>query len=127
MIETLLQLLAILAVVAGTVFSALGVLGFIRTPDVYTRLHATGKVSVFGVVLLAVAALVLPPPDAGKAVALMVLLLVGAPVVSHALGSAAYRIRIPMASAIRDDLASALDAGAETDDEAAGQKHREEE
>ena len=56
--ETIFQLMAILAVVVGTLFSVVGVVGFIRLPDVYTRLHATGKVGVFGVVLLLVAAVV---------------------------------------------------------------------
>jgi hypothetical protein len=40
--ETIFQLIAILAVVVGTLFSVVGVVGFIRLPDVYTRLHATG-------------------------------------------------------------------------------------
>jgi multicomponent Na+:H+ antiporter subunit G len=50
--EIVLQVIAILAVVAGTAFSVLGVLGYVRLPDVYTRLHAVGKVGVFGAVLL---------------------------------------------------------------------------
>lgn len=107
MIEILLQIAAILVVLTGTAFSVLGVLGFIRLPDVYTRLHATGKVSVFGVALLAVAALLLPPADAGKALILIVLLIVGGPVASHAMASAAYRIGIPLKQAQRDDLAQA--------------------
>jgi hypothetical protein len=35
--ETIFQLIAILAVVVGTLFSVVGVVGFIRLPDVYTR------------------------------------------------------------------------------------------
>jgi multisubunit Na+/H+ antiporter MnhG subunit len=56
--DTVALLIAILAVVLGTLFSIVGVLGFIRFPDVYTRLHATGKVGVFGVVLLLIAVVV---------------------------------------------------------------------
>jgi multicomponent Na+:H+ antiporter subunit G len=103
---TLLQLIAILAVLVGTAFSGLGVLGFIRMPDVYTRLHATGKVSVFGVVLLLLATVALTPLGFGKALVLIALLVIGGPVTSHAIGSAAHRIGIPMARAIRDDLAA---------------------
>jgi len=99
-----LELIAILAVIAGTAFSLLGVLGFIRMPDVYTRLHATGKVSVFGVVLLLLATVVLTPLSFGKGLVLIVLLVIGGPVTSHAIGSAAHRIGIPMKLAIRDDL-----------------------
>jgi len=104
--QTLFQLIAILAVVLGTAFSVLGVLGFIRLPDVYTRLHATGKVSIFGVVLLLLATVALTPLELGKGLILIVLLVIGGPVTSHAIGSAAHRIGIPMTRAIRDDLAA---------------------
>jgi multicomponent Na+:H+ antiporter subunit G len=103
--QTLLQLIAILAVIAGTAFSVLGVLGFIRMPDVYTRLHATGKVSVFGVVLLLLATVALTPLGFGKGLVLIALLVIGGPATSHAIGSAAHRIGIPMWRPIRDDLA----------------------
>ncbi len=102
--QTLLQLIAILAVILGTVFSVLGVLGFIRLPDVYTRLHATGKVSIFGVVLLLLATVMLTPLGFGKGLVLIALLVIGGPATSHAIGSAAHRIGIPMKRAIRDDL-----------------------
>jgi multicomponent Na+:H+ antiporter subunit G len=93
-------------VIVGTAFSVLGVLGFIRMPDVYTRLHATGKVSVFGVVLLVVAAMALTPLGVGKGLVLILLLVIGGPVTSHAIGSAAHRLGIPMKGAIRDELAA---------------------
>jgi multicomponent Na+:H+ antiporter subunit G len=102
--ETILQLIAIIAVIAGTAFSVLGVLGFIRMPDVYTRLHATGKVSVFGVVLLLLATVALTPLDFAKGLVLIALLVIGGPVTSHAIGSAAHRIGIPMNLAVCDDL-----------------------
>lgn len=104
--HTFLEFIAILAVITGTAFSVLGVLGFIRMPDVYTRLHATGKVSVFGVVLLLLATVALTPLEFGKGLVLIVLLVIGGPVTSHAIGSAAHRIGIPMKRAIRDDLAA---------------------
>ncbi len=101
-----MELIAILAVVLGTAFSVIGVLGFIRLPDVYTRLHATGKVSVFGVVLLLLATVVLTPLGFGKGLVLIVLLVIGGPATSHAIGSAAHRIGIPLQRAIRDDLSA---------------------
>lgn len=104
--QTLLEFIAILAIITGTAFSVLGVLGFIRLPDVYTRLHATGKVSVFGVALLLLATVALTPLSFGKGLVLIVLLVIGGPVTSHAIGSAAHRIGIPMKRAIRDDLSA---------------------
>ena len=100
-----LQLLTIIAVLIGTFFSIIGVLGLIRLPDVYTRLHATGKVGVFGVVFLLIAAALWTPLGWGKALLLIVLLMVAGPVASHAISSAAYRAGIPMKKSLRDDLA----------------------
>jgi multicomponent Na+:H+ antiporter subunit G len=102
--NTLLQILALLAVVAGTFFSLIGVIGLIRMPDVYTRLHATGKVGVYGAVLLLVAAALWTPLGWGKALLLIVLLVVSGPVSAHAISSAAYRIGLPMKDAVRNDL-----------------------
>jgi len=103
--ETVLQALAVVAVVAGTTFSMLGVLGYVRMPDVYTRLHAVGKVGIFGTVLLLLGAVAWTPLGLGKGLVLIALLLLAGPVTAHALASAAYRIGIPQAHALRDDLA----------------------
>jgi multicomponent Na+:H+ antiporter subunit G len=102
--ELLLQIISLLALLAGGLFSILGILGMFRLPDVYTRLHATGKVSVFGAVLVLVAAISLTPLSLWKGLVLIILLLLSAPTVAHAIASAAYRTDIPMKSASRDDL-----------------------
>jgi multicomponent Na+:H+ antiporter subunit G len=102
--ETFFQLIAIIAVIVGTFFSIVGVLGMVRLPDVYARLHATGKVGVFGVVLLLAAAVVWTPLGWARALLLITLLMVAGPVVAHALSSAAYRIGIPMKRSVRNDL-----------------------
>jgi multicomponent Na+:H+ antiporter subunit G len=99
------QVVAIVAVVAGTAFSVLGVLGYVRLPDIYSRLHTVGKVGAFGAVLLLLAAVVWTPLGLGKGLVLIALLLLAGPVTAHSLASAAYRIRIPLSHAVRDDLA----------------------
>lgn len=103
--EDISYLIAIIAVLVGTAFSVIGILGLVRLPDVYTRMHATGKVATFGVVLLLVAAVFATPLAWSKALVLIALLILAGPVVSHAIGSAAYRLGIPMKRAVRDDLA----------------------
>ncbi len=103
--QTLFEAIAILTVIGGTAFSIIGVLGLVRLPDVYTRLHATGKVGVFGVVLLLIAAVFITPLSVGKGLVLIALLLIGGPVTAHALASAAYRLGLPLKRAIRNDLA----------------------
>ena len=105
--QTFLQILLITAVLIGTFFSVVGVLGYFRLPDVYTKLHASGKVGVFGVVLLLVATIVasLDNFSAGRGLILILLLLITGPVTSHAISSAAYRLGIRMEKSVRDDLA----------------------
>ncbi len=102
--STFLQIVAIIAVLIGTFFSIVGVLGLVRMPDVYTRLHATGKVGVFGVVLLLVAAVAWTPLGWGKGLLLIVLLMISGPVSTHAISSAAYRIGLKMKDPVRNDL-----------------------
>ena len=107
--DTILQIIAIPAVIIGTFFSVVGVLGFIRLPDVYTRLHATGKVGVFGVVFLLVGAVFWAPFGWGRGLILILLLIITGPVTAHALASAANRIGLPRKGSIRDDLMRQLD------------------
>ena len=102
--EDVLIIIAILTVCIGTIFSLTGVIGYIRFPDVYTKLHASAKVSVFGVVLLLVAAISWTPLKIGKGLVLISLLLISGPVISHSLASAAYRINLPLVNTERDDL-----------------------
>lgn len=103
--ETAFQLIAIVAVVIGTFFSVVGVLGYIRLPDAYTRLHATGMVSIFGVVLLLVASAIRTPGSWGHSLVLILFLLAAGPPTAHAIASAAHRIGLPRKKAVRDDLA----------------------
>ena len=104
--ETFIQVGVITAVLIGTFFSFVGVLGYFRLPDVYTKLHASGKVGVFGVVLLLVATIIasLDNFSAGRGLILILLLLITGPVTSHAISSAAYRLGIRMEKSVRDDL-----------------------
>jgi len=102
--STVLELVAILAIVAGTSFSLLGVVGLLRFPDVYARLHATGKVGIFGTVLLLVAATIWSPLGWGRGLLLIALLMITGPVAAHAIASAAYRLGIPMRDPIVDEL-----------------------
>lgn len=104
--EDLGYLIAIVAILIGTFFSIVGIIGLVRLPDVYSRMHATGKVSTFGVVLLTVAAIFATPLAWSKALVLIALLILVGPVVSHAISSASYRLGIPLKRAVRDDLAS---------------------
>jgi multicomponent Na+:H+ antiporter subunit G len=46
------EILVLICIIIGIVFNALGIIGLIRFPDVYTRLHATTKSTTFGSIFL---------------------------------------------------------------------------
>lgn len=111
--EFVRDLITLAAILGGTAFSVAGVLGYLRFPDVYTRLHATGKVGVFGTVLLLAAAVLWAGAGVGRGLLLIALLMLAGPATSHAIAAAAYRLGVPLAGE-RDDLAARLrDASAE--------------
>ena len=109
--ENVLNVIAVLLMVIGTLFSLIGVIGYIRMPDVYTRLHATGKVSVFGIVFLLIAAIILTPLNLWKGLVLIFFVLLASPSVAHSIASAAYRIGLPLVTSKRDDLRGKMERG----------------
>ena len=111
----IVTIFAIVFLILGTIFSALGMLGVTRLPDIYTRLHATGKVSAFGAVLLLVAAILVTPLTVWKGLILIIFLVLASPVVSHAISSAAYKSGVPMAQVNRDDLTNTIERGSGKD------------
>lgn len=107
-------ILACLAV--GIFFNALGIAGLLRFPDVYTRMHATTKMTTFGSMFTALsviiygAALFLSSGD-GQYVTLSVHTLIAAislaftnAVGSHAIARGAHKAGIKPAPAIVDRL-----------------------
>ncbi|MFN8451934.1 MAG: monovalent cation/H(+) antiporter subunit G [Anaerolineae bacterium] len=101
-----LQILGLVVLWIGVGFSVLGIVGMIRMPDLYCRLHASGKVSTVGLCGLLLGTAILMPSVALKLVALAVFAVLTLPVSTHAIAAAAYRHGVPMSKAIRDDMAS---------------------
>ena len=101
----MLQALGIFFLLFGAFFCVMGVLGNIRLPDVFTRLHATSKISLMGILGLILASALLVPGTASKAIALGILVLFSAPVASQAIARAAYRDGCAMIGLQQNDLA----------------------
>ncbi len=101
-----LQALGVFFLLFGLFFSTMGVIGNIRLPDIFTRLHATGKVSMMGILGLALASALLVPATTPKAIALGVLVLFAAPVSTHAIARAAYYNGCAMVGLQYNDLAA---------------------
>jgi multicomponent Na+:H+ antiporter subunit G len=98
------EILASILILLGTLFSIGGMVGFLRLPDIYMRLHAIGKVGGFGVAMLSLAASLVLPAVWSKLLALAGFIVVVGPVVTHAISGAAYTIKLPMTGAVQDDL-----------------------
>ena len=91
--------LADLLVFFGVGVMTVGVVGLLRMPDAYTKLHAASKAVLLGVCVLAVASFASGDPAiVGRVVLIAVLLLLTTPVAAHVIGQAAYRTREPMRS-----------------------------
>ncbi|MFQ3534609.1 MAG: monovalent cation/H(+) antiporter subunit G [Aggregatilineales bacterium] len=98
------ELLGLAALYFGIAFSVIGVLGALRLPDVYTRLHASGKVSTLGLWGILLGAALLLDGALPRALALAVFLVLVQPIASHAIAAAARRSGAPMAAAFRNDM-----------------------
>lgn len=88
---TLIEGIGVTFFLFGITFSALGVLGIVRLPDVYARLHASGKTATLGLMFICLGAAILMPSHAIKLAALLFFMLFSAPVVSHAIAAAVLR------------------------------------
>ncbi len=93
LLEATREALAVALGIAGAFFFLVGTLGMLRFPDFYSRTHAATKCDTVGAgsVLLALALLRAPEPDALKLLALGGLILLSSPTAAHALARAAYR------------------------------------
>jgi multicomponent Na+:H+ antiporter subunit G len=101
----MLEVIGLIILWGGVFFCVVGVVGLIRMPDVYCRLHAAGKVATVGLCGLLVGAAFLMPSIMLKMVALLIFAVLTLPVSTHAIAAAAYRHGVPMEKSIRDDLA----------------------
>ncbi len=90
-LELIGQVLGIAFLWIGVLFSVVGVVGTLRFPDVFTRLHASGKVSALGLVGLLLGTMILLPGSALKLILLLMFIILTAPVSSHAIAVAAVR------------------------------------
>ena len=100
------ELLGVFFIAAGVFFFVVGVAGLVRFPDVYMRIHSSGKVSMLGVVSLLTGTAFIFPATTLQAIALIIFYIAGTPVASHAVAAAAYRSGVPMHDPHRDDLAA---------------------
>ena len=93
-----LELFLAACVLLGGFFAFVAGLGVLRLPDVLIRMHATTKAGTLasGLIMVAVAAGFGDAPTVARAVAVVVFLLLTAPVGAHMIGRAAFRSGVPL-------------------------------
>lgn len=94
-------------VLSGAILMLLASLGILRLPDLLTRMHATTKAAALGVILimLAVAIHFAEVGVTARAVAIIIFILMTAPVAAHVIGRAGYFVGSKLWSGtVKDEL-----------------------
>lgn len=113
------QILGLIALWFGVGFAVIGIVGLLRFPDVYTRIHAAGKVSTMGLVGVLAGVALLMPEATPRAVVLTLFAVVTLPVSSHAIASAAYQRGVRGKNYVRDDLSAVVGGSASSESDGA--------
>lgn len=105
----MIELIIIILVMAGIVLSLLSSLGFLRLPDVYTRMHAGAKGITLGTLLILVGAFIyfwyFHNMISIRLILGIVFVFLTAPVSTQLVIRAAYRSGVPLAPiSAKDDL-----------------------
>ncbi|MGQ4808857.1 Na(+)/H(+) antiporter subunit G [Candidatus Entotheonellaceae bacterium PAL068K] len=87
------MIIAHILLISGLLFILAGVIGILRLPDFYTRLHAMGKCDTLGVALVLLALAFYEGLSLASLKILLIAVFVGlaTPTSTHALGRAAFR------------------------------------
>lgn len=91
MIPLAIDILSWAAILAGSFFTIVGMVGILRMPDFYTRLHAASVTDTLGAALICGGLMLQAGPTlvSAKLVFILALLFFTGPVITHALAQAA--------------------------------------
>lgn len=109
-------------VLLSCVILTLGVVGILRMPDIYTKLHGASKSLFLGVVLICIAASVDATTGMNmRLVMISILVVITTPLSSHAIGRAAYLLHERMESpGALDESQTLLEESADPDSDEPG-------
>ncbi len=108
---TIMQYIALFFIFGGLFFLFVGVLGLIRLPDLYTRMHAMGKCDTLGTGMMLIGIMIFIGDITNATKLLMIGAMVATinPVITHLIAKTAYNRGTPMAEGsfvINDYVAS---------------------
>lgn len=92
------EIIVAVLIVAGSLFGAIGALGLVRMPDVLIRMHASTKIGTLATGLIVAGSAVHfgSAEIIIRAVAIILFLLLTAPIAAHMIGRAAYNTGVPL-------------------------------
>src|SRR5690625_103211 len=100
-------------ILIGVFFTLLSAIGLLRLPDVYSRVHAAGKSSTFGVISLMIATFLYFLPEGiinVKILLAIIFVFITAPLSALMISRSSYRIGVPLEkNSVHDDLKEAYD------------------
>ena len=105
MMSTLMEYLIVALLLLGVALMWIAAIGMLRMPDLYLRTSVSSKGATLGVASLMLAgALYFGELGASsRALAVIVFMMVTAPVAAHMIGRAAYRSQVPFAGGTAED------------------------
>lgn len=107
MSDTLQELITVALLLLGGLLMLIAAIGVVRLPDLLTRMHATTKAGTLGAALTiaAVAVHFAEASVTARAVAIILFIVLTAPVAAHVIGRAGYFVCVPLwRGTVRDDL-----------------------
>lgn len=122
-LTTITNLLTVMLLVVGAFFMLAGTIGFVRFPDFYSRMHATGKCDTLGEGLMLVALIVYGGATfvSVKILFLIAFILLANPTSTHAIAKAAYDVGLEPWKKLEDEVAW-MNADENRDDEEGGER-----
>lgn len=108
----MIEILTAILLVAGAAFMLIAGLGVWRMPDLLTRMHATTKAGVLGagLMLLGVVVFFAEVNVFVRALAVIVFVMLTAPVAAHVIGRAGYFVGVPLwEHTLKDELKGRYD------------------
>ncbi|UJF28011.1 monovalent cation/H(+) antiporter subunit G [Planococcus sp. 107-1] len=110
---TIANILIIILISTGVIFSAVTALGLVRLPDVYTRTHAASKSSTLGVMCILGGTFIhfwlIEDHFNSQLIIAIIFLFITSPVAGHLIGRASYISGIKLAEeTVRDDMKEAV-------------------
>jgi multicomponent Na+:H+ antiporter subunit G len=110
---TTIEIIVSIFILIGVFFTLLSAIGVLRLPDVYSRVHAAGKSSTFGVIFLMIATFLYFLPEGIVNVKILLAILfvfITAPLSALMINRSSYRIGVRLEkNAVQDDLKEMYD------------------